>query len=106
MKEFSATQLQQYLQTTNDDPLLLDVREQWEFDRCKIDGSVLVPMGQIPGQLNELDPDRVTVVICHHGIRSRSVGNYLERAGFENIINLSGGVDAWAREVDLDMAVY
>ena len=67
---------------------------------------MLIPMGQITSALNELDPDRITVVICHHGIRSRSVGRYLEQQGFEHIINLSGGVDAWAREVDLDMAVY
>lgn len=106
MKEFSASQLQQFLYDNDSDPLLLDVREEWEFKRCHIDGSVLVPMGDIPSQLNELDPDRVTVVICHHGIRSRNVCYYLEREGFENIINLSGGVDAWARDVDVNMAVY
>ena len=106
MQEFSATQLNDYLKDTDEVPLLLDVREEWEFDRCKIDGSILIPMGQIPSQLNELDPDRVTVMICHHGIRSRHIGIYLEREGFENIINLSGGVDAWARDVDSTMAVY
>ena len=106
MQEFSATQLDDYLKGTDEMPLLLDVREEWEFDRCKIDGSILIPMGQIPSQLNELDPDRVTVMICHHGIRSRHIGIYLEREGFENIINLSGGVDAWARDVDSTMAVY
>jgi len=106
VKELSASQLHDYLRTTDNAPLLLDVREEWEFERCKIDGSILIPMGQIPQQLDELDPDRVTVVICHHGIRSRHIGIYLEREGFENIINLSGGVDEWARDVDLDMAVY
>ncbi len=106
MQEFSATQLQQFLKCNNTDPLLLDVREEWEFDRCHIDGSVLVPMGQIPSQINELDPDRETVVICHHGIRSRHIGVYLEREGFEKVINLSGGVDAWAKDVDPNMAIY
>lgn len=106
MKEFSAEQLQQFLQSSDADPLLLDVREEWEFDRCHIDGSVLVPMGEIPSQFNELDPNRVTVVICHHGIRSRSVGIYLEREGFDDVINLSGGVAAWAKDVDVSMAVY
>jgi len=106
MQEFSATQLHEYLSKKEGDPLLLDVREAWEFERCKIEGSVLIPMGQIPSQLNELDPDRVTIVICHHGIRSRHVGNYLEREGFENVINLSSGVDGWARDVDVNMAVY
>jgi len=106
VQEFSATQLQQFLNDNDVDPLLLDVREEWEFDRCHITGSTLVPMGQIPNHLNELDPDRVTVVICHHGIRSRHIGIYLEREGFENVINLSGGVDAWAKQVDTTMAVY
>jgi len=106
VKEFSSKQLELFLQETKDKPLLLDVREEWEFERCKIDGSVLIPMGNIPSQFNELDPDRVTVVICHHGIRSRNVGYFLEREGFENVINLSGGVDAWARDVDVNMAVY
>jgi len=106
MREFSATQLRDYLNDTDDVPLLLDVREEWEFDRCNIDGSILIPMGQIPNELDELDPDRVTVIICHHGIRSRHIGIYLEREGFEKVINLSGGVDAWASDVDPDMAVY
>jgi len=106
MEEFSANQLQQFLQDNDADPQLLDVREEWEFDRCHIEGSTLIPMGQIPNQLNELDPDRVIVVICHHGIRSRHIGIYLEREGFKNVINLSGGVDAWARDVDTSMTVY
>ena len=106
MQEFSANQLQQFLQDNDTKPLLLDVREEWEFERCHLDGSTLIPMGKIPNHLDELDPDRVTVVICHHGIRSRHIGIYLERQGFANVINLSGGVDAWARDVDPDMAVY
>ena len=106
MREFSSTQLQDFLRDSDNAPLLLDVREEWEFDRCKIAGSVLIPMGQIPSQLDELDPDRVIVVICHHGIRSRHIGIYLESEGFENIINLSGGVEAWARDVDVNMATY
>ena len=106
MDEFSARQLHQFLDTTEDAPLLLDVREPWEFERCAIEGSVLIPMGQVLSQLDQLDPDRLTVVICHHGIRSRLIGMQLERAGFGKIINLAGGVDAWARDVDLDMAVY
>jgi rhodanese-related sulfurtransferase len=87
-------------------PLLLDVREPWEFDICRLDGSQLLPMGQIHLQLQQLDPGRETVVICHHGIRSRQVAMFLERQGFSNVINLAGGLDAWAREVDLGMATY
>ncbi len=106
MRELSALQLQAYLEDCETQPLLLDVRQPWEMDICKIKNSVLIPMSQIPGQLDSLDADHETVVICHHGIRSRSVGRYLEHEGFNNIINLSGGVDQWAKTVDKQMATY
>jgi rhodanese-related sulfurtransferase len=86
--------------------LLLDVREEWEFKLCRIDGAELVPMRQIPEYLSQLDSQQEVVVICHHGIRSRHVGRYLEANGFERIINLSGGVAEWAKDVDPTMAVY
>jgi rhodanese-related sulfurtransferase len=66
----------------------------------------MLPMHRIPACLPELDPERETVVICHHGIRSRQVALYLERQGFSRVINLSGGVDAWARQVDPAITVY
>lgn len=110
MQELSAQQLQAYLQSCELEnrprPLLLDVRQPWEFDVCKIDGSELIPMAQIPARLDELDSEQEIVVICHHGIRSRSVGRYLEHAGFDNIINLSGGVAQWAQTVDNTMPTY
>ena len=88
MREFNAVELERYLETAEPRPLLLDVRQPWEFDVCKIENSVLIPMGRIPEHVGELDKQRETVVICHHGIRSRQVGYYLEQAGFCNIINL------------------
>jgi rhodanese-related sulfurtransferase len=63
-------------------------------------------MSQIPAKVESLDLNRETIVICHHGIRSRSVGRYLEQNGFDNIINLSGGVDQWAKTVDNKMTTY
>jgi rhodanese-related sulfurtransferase len=87
-------------------PLLLDVREPWEFAICHIQGSDLLPMGQLVAGIDRLDPRRETVVICHHGIRSQQVAIYLERRGFERVINLSGGVDAWARRIDPAMPTY
>jgi len=106
MDEFSARQLHQLLNTTEENPFLLDVREPWEFEHCAIEGSVLIPMGQVMNQLDQLDPDRMTVVICHHGIRSRHIGIQLERAGFNKVINLASGVDGWARDIDLEMPTY
>jgi len=87
-------------------PLLLDVREPWEFDICHIDGSTNIPMGQIPQRLRELPADGEMVVICHHGIRSQRVIRFLQPQTSARLINLDGGVDAWARLVDRDMPVY
>lgn len=105
MRHFSPAQLKQHLDD-GAEPLLLDVREPWEFQVCAIDGSQLVPMRTIPQAAQQLDPERETVVICHHGIRSRQVAFYLEQAGFNNVVNLDGGVAAWARDVDPSMPTY
>ncbi len=107
MRQLRPAELKEWLDDPQREaPLLLDVRELWEFDRCHIAGAMLVPMGTIPTQLNTLDPDRETVVICHHGVRSYHVAKFLEHNGFNNVINLSGGVDAWAKEVDRTMPLY
>jgi len=106
MREFNAEQLKSYLDSCDEQPLLLDVRQPWEVEVCKIENSVLIPMSTIPAKVESLDLNRETVVICHHGIRSRSVGRYLEQAGFNNIINLSGGMAQWAKTVDTQMAPY
>lgn len=106
MHEMTPVELEYYLEQTTTSPLLLDVRENWEFQICSIENSQLIPMGQIPTQLDQLDKKQEIVVICHHGIRSANVCHYLEHEGFEKMINLAGGVDAWARDVDHDMAVY
>jgi rhodanese-related sulfurtransferase len=87
-------------------PLLLDVREPWEFDICHIEGSTNIPMGQIAQRLRELPDDGEMVVICHHGIRSQQVIRFLQPQTRLRLINLDGGVDAWARSVDPDMPVY
>ena len=87
-------------------PLLLDVREPWEYETCHIADSQLIPMQTIPARLNELEEDQQVVCICHHGARSMSVAAFLERNHFTNVINLTGGVHAWAQQVDSTMPVY
>ncbi len=85
---------------------LLDVRENWEYETARIHDSLLIPMGHVAARIIELDPAAETVVICHHGGRSLQVAGLLERQGFSSVINLTGGVDAWARTVDPSMPVY
>ena len=86
---------------------LLDVRQPWEFDAANIDGSVLIPMSELPTRANnELDPEEHIVVICHHGVRSASVTNWLREQGFAKSQSMRGGIDAWARVVDTKVPVY
>ena len=106
IKRLGPLPLKDYLQNAVTPPLLLDVREGWEFERCNIPGSKLIPMGQIPNSLALLDPAQEIAVICHHGVRSMRVAAFLEQQGFEQLINLEGGIDAWAREVDQSLAIY
>lgn len=86
--------------------VLLDVREPWEFATCRIPGSINIPMAGVPGALQTLDPGTAVVTVCHHGVRSAQVADFLERQGFGRVANLEGGVDAWAREVDPQMPRY
>ncbi|MDZ7661039.1 rhodanese-like domain-containing protein [Thiohalophilus sp.] len=106
MKKFTPRDLKTHLEQSTEPPFLLDVREPWEYETCHIDGSTLVPMGRIQSAVESLDKNQETVVICHHGIRSRAVAIFLEREGFNNVINLEGGVDRWADEVDPQMQKY
>lgn len=88
------------------DIFLLDVREPHEFAYARIDHSVLIPLGQIPERIDDLDPDREIVVICHHGIRSQQAAMYLAHSGFARIFNLTGGIDAWSRLCDPSVLRY
>lgn len=105
MQSITATELKQKLDA-GEKPVLLDVREAWEYETCHIDGSINISMSNVQQMLNELKPDDETVVICHHGMRSFQVASYLEGNGYDKIANLEGGVDAWAKTVDPDMAQY
>ena len=87
-------------------PLLLDVRENWEFETCQIAGSTQIPMNLIPVRVSEIDDDREVVCICHHGARSMQVAAFLERNGFSNVTNLTGGIHAWAVQVVPSMPTY
>lgn len=108
MRRFTPKELQAYLAQNPTPPQLLDVREPWEYQTCHLPGSQLIPMQQIPQAIErtELDPNQEIVVICHHGIRSRQVAYYLEQHGFDKVINLEGGVEAWAAEINPAMTRY
>ena len=107
MRNISPAELKRRLDSDTPPPLLLDVREPWEVERARLPQSCCIPLGELTARLRELDPDQETVVLCHHGIRSRSVCLFLEQnMQFSNVLNLDGGIDAWARQVDPAVPTY
>lgn len=106
MRELTTDECRAYLEQASVPPLLLDVREPWEYKLVHLENSRLIPMREIPQSLDALDPAQEIIVICHHGIRSRQVALFLEHQGFENVVNLRGGLDAWARDTDPQLATY
>jgi len=87
-------------------PILLDVRQPEEVAAASISGAVCIPMGEVPARIGELDSSKPTVVFCHHGVRSAHVAAHLRRAGFGDVKNLAGGIDAWAASVDPGVPRY
>jgi rhodanese-related sulfurtransferase len=107
MRTLSAPELAAWLaDPARPAPLVLDVREPWEVATVALPGSVAIPMGQITTRADELDTTRPVVCLCHHGMRSMQVAGYLERRGFSDVWNLTGGIDAWSRQVDPSVPTY
>jgi len=104
MQHMDVVQLAKYLETSK--PQLIDVRESWEFEICHLDNSINIPMAQIPQNLSIFSTAAESIVICHHGVRSMHVIQYLQQQGISHLINLDGGVNAWAQQVDKDMPLY
>lgn len=91
-------------------PLVLDVREPWELQTASVPASgfelVAIPMGELTQRLDQLDPARPVACLCHHGARSMRVAAYLAHNGFARVANVSGGIDAWSRELDASVPLY
>ena len=107
MRQLSATELAAWLaDAQREKPLLLDVREPWEWQAARIEGSQHIPMRELPARVAEIERGREVVAICHHGGRSMQVAMFLEKNGFSKVHNLQGGVDAWSRTVDPAVPTY
>ncbi len=85
---------------------LIDVREPYENDICKIEKSILIPMNTIPSNLDQVPTSGPVLLCCHHGSRSMQVTQYLRQNGYSNAINVAGGIDAWARNIDTSLQRY
>ena len=104
-KEISAVDTA-FLLKNNTNAVILDVREENELSICRIEVALHIPMAEVPNRYSELPKDAPLIVFCHHGMRSLKVVEYLRARGLENAINLSGGIQAWANEVDAEMPQY
>jgi rhodanese-related sulfurtransferase len=91
---------------TRTQPLLIDVREPWEFELCRIDGSRSIPLGQLAARLSEVPQDTPLVLVCHHGNRSWHAAAMLLNSSYREVHNLRGGVEEWAAEVEPAMKRY
>jgi sulfur-carrier protein adenylyltransferase/sulfurtransferase len=89
----------------NEDLCLIDVRERFEYDICHL-GGMLIPLNTLPAMLSQLNKDKHYVVLCHTGIRSQHAVNYMKSQGFSSVKNLTGGIHAWACEIDSSVAIY
>ena len=104
IQDLASKEFQDYLVDNKD--ILIDVREQWEFDICQIKGAILMPMGEITKSYVNLHKDSKIALYCHSGIRSMHVADFLLSQGFESLANLQGGIDAWAQEIDTTVERY
>ncbi|MXV78500.1 rhodanese [Candidatus Poribacteria bacterium] len=88
------------------DFILLDVRDEWEFQVVHLDGAVSIPLGELPRRFGELSPGDEIIVYCHKGMRSLDAAYLLQQLGFNSTLSLVGGIDKWACEIDQDIQRY
>lgn len=106
MSEISAAEAARLLEAHPGDYLLLDVREHVELSMASLGDALHIPMGEIPARLDELDRHKTIICMCKVGGRSAQVGHYLSQQGFENVINMAGGINAWSEDVDESIPLY
>jgi rhodanese-related sulfurtransferase len=106
VEEMQPAEIKARLDERSPDLVLLDCREPEEIAIARIDGALHIPMGDIPSRLQSLDPSKEYVVFCHHGVRSAHVVSFLRKQEFERVHNMTGGIDAWSRDVDPTVPRY
>ena len=104
MQEIAPHELQARLM--HDTLVILDVREPWEFEHCRLAGALNIPLQALPTRWSELNPRRPLIAVCHHGMRSHYAAEFLRHNGFTEVLNLTGGIDRWAAEIEPAMPRY
>ena len=107
MQQISAVQLAEWLRDeSRAKPVLLDVREPWEFETCRIEGAQLMPKASVPLHIRAIEAAEQVVVYCHHGRRSLDVVAWLRSQGVEQALSMAGGIDRWSEEIDPKVPRY
>jgi rhodanese-related sulfurtransferase len=104
--EFEITVEEAKVKLEGGEVVLMDVREPWEVETASVTGAKLIPMGEVAARVQELDPDAHILVLCHHGVRSLRVTNWLREQGYAKTQSVRGGIDAWSKQVDAKVPVY
>ena len=104
--EVDVTEAKRLRDTAPERAVIIDVREPFELEICRVAGAELIPMGQIPEHADSLPRDKHLLILCHSGRRSLRVTEYLRARGFVAVSNIAGGIDAWAREIEPGMPLY
>jgi rhodanese-related sulfurtransferase len=104
--EFEVTVEEAKREIERGEVVLVDVREPWEIETASLAGAKLIPMGDLPARVQELDPDAHILVLCHHGRRSLQVTSWMREQGYAKTQSVRGGIDAWARSVDPKVPIY
>lgn len=86
--------------------LIIDVRQAWELNRSRLAQAVHIPMDDIPDSLDRIPQDTPVVIMCHHGTRSAQVTQWLRAQGYQNVLNMEGGIDGWSHQVDSSIPLY
>ena len=89
-------------------PILIDCREQHEYDFCRIEGAILIPLSEFKGRAEALlqNVDQCAIIYCHHGVRSLHATQYLHQQGFIKTLSMQGGIDVWSEKIDPTVARY
>ncbi len=103
-QEISARDAAERLRNGANDTILVDVREPHELLAAAVAGALHIPMGDIPQRLDEIDPGKTVICMCHLGGRSAQVAAFLAAQGYRDVLNLTGGIEAWAADVDPNVA--
>jgi len=106
MEEISATEAAQMLRDVPEQTILLDVREAMELETAAIAGALHIPMGEIPGRLEDIDASKTIICMCRSGGRSAQVAEFLLAQGYAKAVNLTGGIHAWSDLVDSSIPKY